>query len=58
MTAPYLDDATTAAQLLEDIPAGRFGTPEEVGALVAFLLSADAGYIIGAVISIDGGRSV
>lgn len=58
MTAPYLNDAATAEQLLEQIPAGRFGTPEEVGALVAFLLSADAGYMTGAVISVDGGRSV
>ncbi|MDQ6731943.1 MAG: SDR family oxidoreductase [Actinomycetota bacterium] len=58
MTAPYLNDAATAEQLLEQIPAGRFGTPEEIGALVAFLLSADAGYMTGAVISVDGGRSV
>jgi NAD(P)-dependent dehydrogenase (short-subunit alcohol dehydrogenase family) len=58
MTAPYLDDPATEQQLLGDIPAGRFGTPEEVAALVAFLLSADAAYMGGAVVSIDGGRSV
>jgi NAD(P)-dependent dehydrogenase (short-subunit alcohol dehydrogenase family) len=58
MTEPYLDDATTAEELLADIPAGRFGEPGELGALVAFLLSGEAGYLTGSVITIDGGRSV
>lgn len=38
-------------------PMKRFGKPEEIGALVAFLLSGEAGYINGAVITIDGGQS-
>ena len=37
------------------VPAGRFGKPEEVAALVAFLVSDDAAYITGEVISINGG---
>ena len=37
------------------IPANRFGTPEEVADLVAFLSSPHAGYITGNVISINGG---
>lgn len=37
------------------VPAGRAGTPEEVAALVAFLCSADAGYVNGQVIGINGG---
>jgi len=42
---------------LEIIPLKRFGTPEEVGYLCAFLSSDEAGYISGETIVIDGGRS-
>ncbi|MDR3118543.1 MAG: 3-oxoacyl-ACP reductase FabG [Mediterranea sp.] len=37
------------------VPAGRFGKPEEVAALVSFLASEDSSYITGEVISINGG---
>ncbi len=37
------------------IPAKRFGTPEEIGYLVSFLCSSDAGYINGTNIQVDGG---
>lgn len=43
------------AALKKQIPANRFGTPEEVADLVAFLVSPNAGYITGNVISINGG---
>ncbi len=42
-------------QVLADVPAGRHGTVEEVGHLVAFLASERASYINGAMIPIDGG---
>lgn len=38
-------------------PTKRFGQPEEVASVVAFLLSEDAGFINGAIIPIDGGQS-
>ena len=42
-------------ELIKTIPAGRFGKPEEVAALVSFLCSEEAAYITGQVISIAGG---
>lgn len=43
------------AQLKKTVPMNRFGEPDEVAALVAFLASDQAGYITGECISINGG---
>jgi len=39
-----------------ELPLGRFGTPEEVAAVVAFLCSMQAGLVNAAVIAVDGGQ--
>jgi NAD(P)-dependent dehydrogenase (short-subunit alcohol dehydrogenase family) len=43
--------------LLQRIPAKRFGKPEEVATAVAFLASDDASYITGVELAVDGGRT-
>ncbi|TDK60674.1 glucose 1-dehydrogenase [Bacillus salipaludis] len=41
----------------KEIPAGRFGTPEEIANVAAFLASEKSSWIVGASINVDGGQS-
>ncbi|MFC6707117.1 3-oxoacyl-ACP reductase FabG [Flexivirga alba] len=45
-------------ELIAAIPAGRFGDPSEMVAAVSFLASAEAGYVTGVVLPVDGGLSI
>jgi meso-butanediol dehydrogenase/(S,S)-butanediol dehydrogenase/diacetyl reductase len=53
--AEYTDEML--AEVDASIPLGRHAAPEEIAALFAFLASDDAGYITGAVLTIDGGET-
>jgi len=50
-----LADKTKLNALLEKIPLGRLGTPEDVAGIVAFLASDEAAYVTGATFVVDGG---
>jgi len=42
--------------ITDDVPLGRFGTPEEIAQAVRFLVSSKASYITGQVLAVDGGQ--
>ena len=50
-----LDSEEAKAKLLENIPVGRFGKPEEIAHLALYLASDNAGYITGESIVASGG---
>ncbi|MBU3748494.1 MAG: SDR family oxidoreductase, partial [Burkholderiaceae bacterium] len=56
MTAALSEEQRAA--ILSQIPAGRYGTVEEVAGVAAFLASPGAAYINGAEIAINGGQHV
>lgn len=54
-TAALRDDPERSRQILERIPAGRWGTGDDLGGAVVFLASPSAAYVTGAILPVDGG---
>jgi 2-deoxy-D-gluconate 3-dehydrogenase len=54
-TAPLRADENRSKDILERIPAGRWGTPEDLAGAVVFLASSAADYVNGYTIAVDGG---
>jgi 2-deoxy-D-gluconate 3-dehydrogenase len=54
-TEPLQADETRNRQILERIPAGRWGQPAELGGAAIFLCSAASDYVTGTVLTVDGG---
>ena len=54
-TTALRNDETRNRQILERIPAGRWGNPTDIAATAVFLASPAANYITGAVLNVDGG---
>jgi 3-oxoacyl-[acyl-carrier protein] reductase len=50
--------AQTRGEYLAQVPAGRFGTPEELAHAVSFFASEEAGFVTGQRLVVDGGRGV
>ncbi|MCR5303198.1 MAG: 2-dehydro-3-deoxy-D-gluconate 5-dehydrogenase KduD [Lachnospiraceae bacterium] len=54
-TTQLRDDEKRAGEILERIPAGRWGTPQDVAGAVVFLCSKAADYVHGFTVAVDGG---
>lgn len=54
-TAPLRADADRSASILARIPAGRWGTPEDLRGAVVFLASSASDYVNGYTVAVDGG---
>lgn len=55
LNAPVMNDPAANAAFLQAMPIGRWGRPEEVGAMVAYLCSEQSGFVTGTDFLIDGG---
>jgi 2-dehydro-3-deoxy-D-gluconate 5-dehydrogenase len=54
-TQPLQDDPGRNASIIARIPAGRWGSPSDIGGPTVFLASAAADYVHGAILTVDGG---
>ena len=54
-TAPIRQDAARSKTILDRIPAGRWGDPDDLKGVVVFLASEASSYLYGAIIPVDGG---
>jgi 2-deoxy-D-gluconate 3-dehydrogenase len=54
-TAALVADETRNRQILERIPTGRWGCPEDIAGAAVFLASAASDYVTGQVLAVDGG---
>jgi meso-butanediol dehydrogenase / (S,S)-butanediol dehydrogenase / diacetyl reductase len=52
-----LKDPAAAARIIAAHPIGRIGEPEEIANVIVFLLTDDASFMTGAVVSVDGGQT-
>ncbi|MDE2136591.1 MAG: 3-oxoacyl-ACP reductase FabG [Gammaproteobacteria bacterium] len=57
IATPMTDGLFDAAAVERLVPMNRLGSPEEVAGVVAFLVSADAAYLTGQVLSVSGGMA-
>lgn len=58
MSKPFLKTTTDKEFMNNEHPLGRIGEPEEIGKAVLYLVSDDASWITGSILTVDGGESI
>ena len=58
LSAALIEDPVAGPEYLRRIPAGRYGTPEDIAKVVLFLASDDAAYMTGEDVIVDGGATL